>query len=160
MIALLRRTIVAPLIVRTIAAPIALRPAADGPSPDYAPTVRVCSWPAQRLQRFSARSKLLRLFQGKNRAVAVAQGPATPAPTEPALPVRIPLARAGRPPTRGRPAPDRPPPLLRRSPGPPGRRGRSRFGVSTRGVAPGAAPAALPQATAVLPRARSRSGRG
>jgi hypothetical protein len=57
------------LIVRAVAAPIAMRPRVvdAGSCVRHVLVLRICSWPPQRLQRFSARSKLLELRQGRNR---------------------------------------------------------------------------------------------
>jgi hypothetical protein len=64
----LRSAIILLLMARVVAAPLALPPAVDYSHPSHGFVFRVCSWPPQRLQRFSSSSKLLRLLQGKNKA--------------------------------------------------------------------------------------------
>ncbi len=67
---LMTRAVMMLLIVRAIAAPVALRPKTAGYAYVHGLALRVCAWPQQRLQRFSASSKLLQLRQGRNRVVA------------------------------------------------------------------------------------------
>lgn len=64
--AILRRTLVVLLALRAVAAPVVL------PTPPILShheffVVRMRCWPLQQLQRFSASSKLLLLYTGKNR---------------------------------------------------------------------------------------------
>ena len=68
---LLKRTLVILLALRAIAAPVVLRPSTPTPSQGQCFVIRMRSWPHQRLQRFSATSKLLQLRVGKNRATFV-----------------------------------------------------------------------------------------
>jgi hypothetical protein len=69
--ALMTRVVVSVLVARVIAAPVALRPNTDGSLPHSVLVIRrVCTWPPQRLERFSRSSKLLQLSRGKNGAVS------------------------------------------------------------------------------------------
>ena len=68
MSALLKRTLVILLALRAVAAPVALCPSNSPSSSQHRfYVVRMRCWPPQRLQRFSASSKLLQLCIGKNR---------------------------------------------------------------------------------------------
>jgi hypothetical protein len=65
--------LVALLAFRAIAAPWTYRPANSNPSHRNRLVISVRRWPAQRLQRFSGTSKLLRLFRGKDKVVPEAE---------------------------------------------------------------------------------------
>ena len=65
--ALLKRNLLILLALRAIAAPVALPPSTPSISQHQFFVVRMRCWPFQRLQRFSASSKLLQLYSGKNR---------------------------------------------------------------------------------------------
>ncbi len=71
MLTLCTRTLVLVLCLRAILAPFTYRPARTEPFARYSLVMRARWWPPQRLQRYSASSKLLRLYQGKNRDVSV-----------------------------------------------------------------------------------------
>jgi hypothetical protein len=64
---LILRALLLLLVARFIAAPVTLRPTAPDSHQHSFLIFRICSWPPQRLQRFSSSSKLLQLLQGKNK---------------------------------------------------------------------------------------------
>jgi len=65
----LTRVLVLLLAFRAVIAPLTYRPANSNPSHRNGIVLSVRWWPAQRLQRFSGSSKLLRLFRGRNEVV-------------------------------------------------------------------------------------------
>jgi hypothetical protein len=66
-LALLKKSLLILLVLRAIAAPVTLPTSTPSNSRHPLFVVRMCCWPFQRLQRFSASSKLLQLYSGKNR---------------------------------------------------------------------------------------------
>ena len=71
----LTRILVFLLAFRAIVAPYTYRPTMPGQQlPRQTLRMRVRWWPPQRLQRFSRASKMLRLFEGKNRSVTGVDG--------------------------------------------------------------------------------------
>jgi hypothetical protein len=67
---ILKWTLVILLVLRAVAAPVGLRPANSHSSHHRSYVIRMRCWPPQRLQRFSATSKLLRLCVGKNKVAS------------------------------------------------------------------------------------------
>lgn len=65
------RALVLLLVVRAVCAPLTVRPTKSGHlyRARVVVSVRTC-WPQQRLERFSSTSKLLKLFQGKDKSDA------------------------------------------------------------------------------------------
>lgn len=70
----LMRILVLLLAFRAIIAPLTFRPTKADSSHHSSLVMRVRWWPPQRLQRFSATSKLLQLFRGKNAIVCDGEG--------------------------------------------------------------------------------------
>lgn len=68
------RALVLVLALRAALAPFTYRPSDPDPLHRSSLVMRTRWWPPQRLQRFSGSSKLLQLFQGKNRLTADAEG--------------------------------------------------------------------------------------
>jgi hypothetical protein len=68
------RVLVLLLAFRAVVAPFTYRPSASDRSHRHTLTMGIRWWPPQRLQRFSGSSKLLQLFQGKNRVASDEDG--------------------------------------------------------------------------------------